>query len=371
MVILHDAAVGADGDVNAGLLVVLVAGLGDLNDRRSLTASDALSLAGDADGAAADADLDEVCAGLGQEQEALAVNDVACADLHLVAVVLADPGDGAGLPLAEALGGVDAEHIHTGLYQRGHALGEVAGVDARADNVALVLVEQLVDVLLVGVIVLAENHILQMAFHIDERQGVDLVVPDDVVAVMQAGGGGGRDQLVQRGHELGDLEVHRHAGQAVVAAGHDAQQLAVGGAVVGDSDGGVTGAGLEVEHIAQGSLRGQVGVGGDKALLVGLDAADHIGLLLNGLGAVDEGDTALLGQGNRQLLTGDGLHDGGDHRDVHFQRAGFLALAVLDQRGFQADSRRDTLRGGVAGDQQIFTKGTGRLGKIICHNTRS
>ena len=135
-------------------------GLGDLNDRRSLTASDALSLAGDADGAAADADLDEVCAGLGQEQEALAVNDVACADLHLVAVVLADPGDGAGLPLAEALGGVDAEHIHTGLYQRGHALGEVAGVDARADNVALVLVEQLVDVLLVGVIVLAENHIL-------------------------------------------------------------------------------------------------------------------------------------------------------------------------------------------------------------------
>ena len=130
VVILHDAAVGADGDVDAGLLVVLVAGLGDLNDRRSLTASDALSLAGDADGAAADADLDEVCAGLGQEQEALAVNDVACADLHLVAVVLTDPGDGAGLPLAEALGGVDAEHIHTGLYQRGHALGEVAGVDA-------------------------------------------------------------------------------------------------------------------------------------------------------------------------------------------------------------------------------------------------
>ncbi len=182
---------GADWDVDAGLLVVLVAGLGDLNDRRSLTASDALRLAGDADGAAADADLDEVCAGLGQEQEALAVNDVACADLHLVAVVLTDPGNGAGLPLAVALGAVDAQDIGTGLDEQRHALGIVAGVDARADDVALVLVQQLVDVLLVGVIVLAEHHILQVAFLIDERQGVDLVVPDDVVAVMQAGGAGG------------------------------------------------------------------------------------------------------------------------------------------------------------------------------------
>ena len=137
---------------------------------------------------------------------------------------------------------------------------------------------------------------------------------------------------------------------------------------MGNGNGGVAGAGLEVQHIAEGGLRRQVGVRGDKALLVGLDAADHIGLLLNGLGAVDEGDAALLGQGNRQLLTGDRLHDGGDHRDVHFQRAGFLALAVLDQRGFQADSRRNTLGGRISGDKQVFTKSTGRFGKIISHS---
>ena len=91
VVILHDAAVGADGHIDAGLLVVLIPGLGHLDDRRGLAAADALGLTGDADGTAADADLDEVGAGLGQEQEAVAVHHVAGAHLDLVAVMLADP----------------------------------------------------------------------------------------------------------------------------------------------------------------------------------------------------------------------------------------------------------------------------------------
>src|SRR5699024_618645 len=60
VVVVDDAAVRADGDVDAGLLEVLVAGLGHLDDGGRLTAADALGLAGDADGAAADADLDKV-----------------------------------------------------------------------------------------------------------------------------------------------------------------------------------------------------------------------------------------------------------------------------------------------------------------------
>ncbi len=118
---------------------------------------------------------------LGQEAEALGVHDVAGTDLHGVAVVLADPADGAALPLGVALGRVDAEHVHTGLDQCGHALGVVAGVDAGADHVALVGIQQLVGVLLVEIVVLAEHHIRQVALGVHERQGVDLVVPDDVV----------------------------------------------------------------------------------------------------------------------------------------------------------------------------------------------
>ena len=56
-----------------------------------------LLLTGDADGAAADADLDEVRAGLSEETEALTVNNVARADLYTVAVLLRVPRTGVRL----------------------------------------------------------------------------------------------------------------------------------------------------------------------------------------------------------------------------------------------------------------------------------
>ena len=90
--VVHDAAVGADGNVDARLFEVLVARLRHFDDGRGLAAADALLLTRDADGAAADADLDEVRAGVGQEAEALGVHHVARAHLHVVAVVFADPG---------------------------------------------------------------------------------------------------------------------------------------------------------------------------------------------------------------------------------------------------------------------------------------
>ena len=67
------------------------------------------------------------------------------------------------------------------------------------------------------------------------------------------------------------------------------------------------------------------------------------------------------------LFAGNGLHDSRNHGDVHGQGAGFFALAVLDQRGFEADSRGDALRRGIAGDEQILAEGTGRFTKIIRH----
>ena len=61
-IVIHDAAVGADGHIDARLLIVFVTRRGDFDERGRLAAADALGLAGDADGAAADADLHEVCA---------------------------------------------------------------------------------------------------------------------------------------------------------------------------------------------------------------------------------------------------------------------------------------------------------------------
>ena len=100
--------------------------------------ADTLLLTGDADRAAADADLNKVCACFCQEEEAFAVYYVTCADLNGVAVFCTDEVDGAFLPLGEALRGVDAQYVCTGFYQSRYTLFIVAGVDTGTDYIAFV-----------------------------------------------------------------------------------------------------------------------------------------------------------------------------------------------------------------------------------------
>ena len=366
MVILHDAAVRADGHVDAGLLKVLVPLPGDIDDRGSLTPADALGLPGDADRAAADADLHEVRAGVRQEAEALAVHHVARAHLHGVTVTLPDPFQRPQLPLGVALGGVNHQHVHAGLHQSGDPLGVIPGVDAGAYHIALLAVQQLQRIALVGVIVLPEDEADQMAVGGEDRQRVELVLPNDVVCGLQGGALRRIDDLLSRGHEGLHLGGGVHAADPVIPAADQAQELAGAGAVVRDGHGGVAGALLQSQHVRQGIAQAKVGVAGDKAGLVVLHPADHVGLLLNGLGNIDEGDAALLGQGDAHLLAGDGLHDCGDHRHVHGQGALF-ALFELHHRGLQGDIGRDALGGRVARHQQVLAEGAGGFIEIICH----
>ena len=99
-----------------------------------------------------------------------------------------------------------------------------------------------------------------------------------------------------------------------------------------------------------------------------LDLADHFGLLLDGLGDEDESDAAFLSQGNGQSVIGHGLHDGGDHGDVHLD-GGLLAglLVVLDQRGLEGDVGGHALGGGVPGNEQVLVKGMGGLVDKLSH----
>ncbi len=83
---MNKAAIRADGDVNAGSLIIIVARCRNLDECGRLTAADALGLARYADRAAADADLNKVRAGLGEEEKAVCVNNVARAYLDAVAV---------------------------------------------------------------------------------------------------------------------------------------------------------------------------------------------------------------------------------------------------------------------------------------------
>ena len=367
MVVVDNAAVGADGDVDARLPEVLVPGGRHLDQGRGLATPDALGLPGDADGAAADAHLHKVRAGPGQEEEPVPVHHVARAHLHAVAVALPDEGQGALLPAGVPLGGVDAQHVGSGLHQGGDPLGIVLGVDARAHHVALLAVEQLAGVLLVLLVVLAEDEVQQATVGADDGQGVELVVPDDVVGLLQAGALGGGDQLLPGGHKGGDAGGGVHAADAVVPAGDDAQQAALVGAVLGDGYGGVSVALLQVQHVLESGVGGQVGVAGDKAGLVALHPGHHGRLALHRLGAVDEAEPALLGQGHGQGVVGHGLHDGGDHGDGQAQGALLLAPAEFHQGGAEGDVGGDAVGGGIAGYQQVLAEGVGGLRVVEGH----
>ena len=143
-----------------------------------------------------------------------------------------------------------------------------------------------------GIVVLAEHEVFQVALSIHQRQRVDLVVPDDVVAVVQGGILRCGDQLLDRSHKGGNGSIIGGVVDTVITGGHNAHQLAVRSANGSDSNGGVAGAGLELQHIVQGGGGSQVGIGDHITSLIALDAAHHGSLVLNALGAVNEGHAA-------------------------------------------------------------------------------
>ena len=371
MVVIDDAAVGANGDVDARFLKILVALGAHVDERRRLSAPDALRLTRDADGAAADADLDKVRTRIRKETEALSVDDVARADLDRISVLLADVLNRQALPLGESLGGVDAEDIHARSDERRHALGIVARIDARTDDVALVIIGQFELVLLVIGVVLAEHHVAQTLILINEREHVQLALPDEVVRLCEGRGVRIRpDELFKRRHKGVYLRIERHARDAIVAARHDADELAVRRAVLRDRHRGVPRLREEVEYAAERRVRADVGVTADKAGLVVFHARDHRRLFLDGLRAVDEGNAALFSERNRHCVIRDRLHDRGGHGNVHHERRLLVAM-VFDERRPQRDICRETLRRGVARDEQILPKCVRWLGVVMCQRNPS
>ena len=316
MVVVDDAAVGADGDIYARSLEIFVSCLADIDKSRRLTSADTLCFAGDTYRSAADADLYEVRTRLGEEEEALSVNYVARADLDAVAVVLSDPCEGAGLPLREALGGVDAENVCARLDKCGNTLSVVSCVYTCADNVALVRVEKLVGVVLMGIIVLAENKISELALGVDYGQGVELVVPNYVVCFLEGGAVGGGDELFAGSHERRNLFVSGHAADAVVSARDYADKFAVCRAVLGHGDSGMAVSFLERDNVVESRVGSDVRVTDDEARLEILRSCDHCRLVLDALGAEDERYAAFFCERHGELLAGDGLHNGGSQRNV-------------------------------------------------------
>ena len=155
-----------------------------------------------------------------------------------------------------------------------------------------------------------------MVVIVDDRQGVEFVVPDDVVGDLEADVLIAHDELLTRGHELGDLLLVVIAAGAVVTAGDDTQELALGGAVVGDRHGRVAGFLLELDDLLHGHVGGQRGIGLNETSLVILNGLDHSSLGLGGLRTVNEGQATLGSERDTHVDARDGLHNGGNHGNV-------------------------------------------------------
>ena len=338
MIVLYDAAVRTDGHIDPRLLEILIPRARHLDHRRRLPAADPLGLARDTDGAAADADLDKVRARVRQEAEPLPIHDVARADPDRLAIARADERERILLPLGIALGRIDAQHVRARFDQRRDARLIVARVDAGAHDVPFLRIQKFERVFLVRVVILAEDKRDEPPVRGNDRQRIELVLPDDVVCGLERRAFPGVDEPIKRRHERAHRRLRRHAAHAVIAACDDAHQPPGRRAVLGDGHGRMPRARLEREHVLQRIVRAQVGIARHKPRLVALDPAHHLRLLFNRLRRIQEGDAALPRKRNGHPVVRHRLHDGGYERDVHRDRA-------LLPRNRVTGVRSDTLAG--------------------------
>ena len=122
-----------------------------------------------------------------------------------------------------------------------------------------------------------------MLILVDNRQLVELVLPDDIVCGLERRVVGSGDELFERRHEVADKLATVVARRTVVTGRDDAEELAVAGAVIRDGHAGVARLFLQVHDLLERHVRRERRVGLDKACLVGLDLCDHRSLGLHGL----------------------------------------------------------------------------------------
>ena len=165
--------------------------------------------------------------------------------------MLTDPRQSKLLPVGMPLGGVDAENICACLQQCRNAGCIIAGVDSGAYDIPFVSVQEFVRVLLMSLIVFAENEVTESATVINDGKRIQLVIPDDVVGFLQGGAFLGPDKFIERSHKIADGRIGSHPADAVITAGNHADKFPVSGAVFGDRNGGVPGLILQDQDVAK------------------------------------------------------------------------------------------------------------------------
>ena len=165
-----------------------------------------------------------------------------------------------------------------------------------------------------------------MAFGVDQRQLFDLVLGQQVVRVLLGDVGRTGDEVLA-GHHFGDLQTVVILGcdEAHVAVGDDADELVV---LVHDRQTGDVETAAQLVEVGQGHVRAHGERIADHTGFGTLDDVDLGGLVVDGKIAVQHADAAVTGHGDGHVGLGDGVHRGGDRRDLHRDVAGEMRGGV-------------------------------------------
>ena len=103
-----------------------------------------------------------------------------------------------------------------------------------------------------GIIILAEYKADQVTVLIDNRKGVELIVPDKVICLFKGGILSCGNKLISWGHKLRNQLRAIIARRAIVTRGNNTYKLTARSAVVSDRHSGVTSLLFKIKHVTKG-----------------------------------------------------------------------------------------------------------------------
>ena len=246
--------------------------------------------------------------------------DIARDDLDAVGLAF-DPLDHAADLDRVSVGGVDHDHVHTGLGQRhGPFIAGIADRRGGPDQQPALIVLGGVGVGLGLLDVLHRDQAGGAIVLVDDDDPLDLAVAQQGAGLVASGPFAHGDQIA-RGHQLDGLAI-RVGVEPHVAVGQDADQLP--GLRIDHRKARNLSLGHDGADFAQRRLRRDGHRIDDHPAFIAFDLADHVRLFLDRHIAVEDAQPAGLGHGDGQPAFGDRVHGGRGQRDVQPDVAGQL-----------------------------------------------
>ena len=281
--IIDNAAVRADRHIHTRPFIVFIPCLTDFNQRCRLSTANPLRFPGNTDGTATDTDLYEIGACLRKKQKTFTIHHIACADLHAVAVLFANPLNGHPLPFGKPFRRINTEHICPCIDKKRHTLLIVAGIDTGAHDKTLLRIQHFIRILTMRIVVLTENETVKAAVFIQNRKGIDLIIPDNIIGFGKCDAKPGSDQLFKRRHKIGNLLAAVHTAHTVITARYDPHQFPVRCTVLCNRHGRMPRLCLQRKDIRQRIHRSQIGIAEYEPRLLCLYTGHHRRLILRRL----------------------------------------------------------------------------------------